>query len=339
MACCPTDYEPSARLRLAGPLRLVLGSPGQVLGAVARNDDAIRALRQPSVVFEAGKRRRPPGPRSARPVTEASPWFRQARSDARTAQALTSAPEPMRPTDVACHVTALCAQTVEKALKGYLILNRRVARLDHRPDRYLRLLLERDGAFPALSLPPSGTRAALRYPNQVGSRRPPVAEPRSPERGPEPMSPTRSTRGRSRANGGMRRQMLHTTPHRTSSGRAWNSLGASSMCSTASEALQSAPRRSDSRPAVDPGVAPRCAVNFSGRRCGRDLQQNHCTADLLRRGQPTQGRHRRSTRRGRELLRPRGRRRGPVARPRTSRRPDDGTSLHRQDLRRARSRI
>lgn len=49
-----TDYEPSARLRLAGPLRLVLGSPGQVLGAVARNDDAIRALRQPSVVFEAG---------------------------------------------------------------------------------------------------------------------------------------------------------------------------------------------------------------------------------------------------------------------------------------------
>lgn len=53
----------------------------------------------------------------------------------------------MRPTDVACHVTALCAQTVEKALKGYLILNRRVARLDHRPDRYLRLLLERDGAF------------------------------------------------------------------------------------------------------------------------------------------------------------------------------------------------
>jgi HEPN domain-containing protein len=73
---------------------------------------------------------------------DAAPWFRQAASDLRTAQALLQQPEPMYPVDVGCHVAALCSQTVEKSIKGYLLLNRVTPRLGHRPDGYLRRLLD-----------------------------------------------------------------------------------------------------------------------------------------------------------------------------------------------------
>lgn len=72
---------------------------------------------------------------------EARPWFTQAESDLRTANALRTGPEPMVPDDMGCHVTAMCAQAIEKSIKGYVIVNGATPSLDHRPDKYLPLLL------------------------------------------------------------------------------------------------------------------------------------------------------------------------------------------------------
>jgi hypothetical protein len=70
-------------------------------------------------------------------------WAEQAESDARTAEALLERPPPMRADDVGCHVAAMCAQAVEKSIKGYVILNRGTPKLSHRADKYLPLLLGR----------------------------------------------------------------------------------------------------------------------------------------------------------------------------------------------------
>jgi hypothetical protein len=43
--------------------------------------------------------------------------------------------------DVGCHVTAMCAQAVEKSIKAYVIVNGGTPSLNHRPDKYLPLLL------------------------------------------------------------------------------------------------------------------------------------------------------------------------------------------------------
>jgi len=75
---------------------------------------------------------------------EATLWFAQAESDLRTANALRSCPIPMISNDVGCHVAAMCAQVVEKSIKGYVIVNGATPSLDHRPDKYLPLLLTKD---------------------------------------------------------------------------------------------------------------------------------------------------------------------------------------------------
>ncbi len=81
---------------------------------------------------------------SSRFVEDARPWFQQAASDARTAEALLAAPAPLQLGDVGCHVAAMCAQAVEKSLKAYLFLNGATPALDHRPDGYLVALLRGD---------------------------------------------------------------------------------------------------------------------------------------------------------------------------------------------------
>lgn len=78
---------------------------------------------------------------SRRWVDDAKPWFQQAASDVRTAEALARTPPPMTEADVACHVTAMCAQAIEKSVKGYVFLNGSAPALDHRPDGYLVALL------------------------------------------------------------------------------------------------------------------------------------------------------------------------------------------------------
>ncbi|ETR68002.1 MAG: hypothetical protein OMM_04831 [Candidatus Magnetoglobus multicellularis str. Araruama] len=72
---------------------------------------------------------------------EAKPWFVQAESDLRTANALRTGPSPMISNDVGCHVSAMCAQVVEKSIKGYVMVNGATPSLNHRPDKYLSLLL------------------------------------------------------------------------------------------------------------------------------------------------------------------------------------------------------
>ena len=74
---------------------------------------------------------------------EAKVWFVQAGSDYRTAKALHGSPGEMRTEDVGCHVAAMCAQVVEKSIKGYVIVNGATPALDHRPDKYLSMLLVR----------------------------------------------------------------------------------------------------------------------------------------------------------------------------------------------------
>lgn len=81
---------------------------------------------------------------SSRSVEEARPWFQQAASDARTAEALSAAPPPMLTSDVGCHVAAMCAQAIEKSLKAYVFLNGATPAFDHRPDGYLATLLGGD---------------------------------------------------------------------------------------------------------------------------------------------------------------------------------------------------
>jgi hypothetical protein len=82
---------------------------------------------------------------STKAVREARTWCRQAESDLRTAQALLGRPEPMTDGDVRCHAAALCAQTVEKSLKGYAFLNGTEPAMNHRPDKYLSLWLPEGG--------------------------------------------------------------------------------------------------------------------------------------------------------------------------------------------------
>jgi hypothetical protein len=81
---------------------------------------------------------------SSRSVRESATWFQQADSDARTAEALLSMPNPMQEGDVGCHVAALCAQAIEKSLKGYMVLNGATPAMNHRPDKYLSSLLTKD---------------------------------------------------------------------------------------------------------------------------------------------------------------------------------------------------
>lgn len=47
----------------------------------------------------------------------------------------------MSENDVGCHVAAMCAQAIEKSIKGYVIVNGATPSFDHRPDKYLPLLL------------------------------------------------------------------------------------------------------------------------------------------------------------------------------------------------------
>ncbi|MBI4917949.1 MAG: hypothetical protein HY825_19080 [Acidobacteria bacterium] len=81
---------------------------------------------------------------SRRWVEDARPWFYQAASDARAAEALVQRPAPLRREDVGCHAAAMCAQAIEKSLKGYVLLNRAEPAMDHRPDGYLPALLRGD---------------------------------------------------------------------------------------------------------------------------------------------------------------------------------------------------
>lgn len=72
-------------------------------------------------------------------------WFDQAESDARTGEALLVCARPMQVEDVGFHVAVMCAQSVEKSLKGYMHFNRTRPAMNHRPDKYLRLLLDDSG--------------------------------------------------------------------------------------------------------------------------------------------------------------------------------------------------
>lgn len=82
---------------------------------------------------------------------EALPWFAQANSDLRIARLLLVSNELIEPLakhgvtlqlgDRGCHCVAMCSQTVEKSIKGYLIVNGAQPGMDHRPDKYVQQLL------------------------------------------------------------------------------------------------------------------------------------------------------------------------------------------------------
>ncbi len=91
-------------------------------------------------------------------VSGARPWLEQAASDLRSARLLfryvsdTQAPAPddfARP-DAGCHIAAMCAQTIEKSIKGYMILNGATPKLDHAPNKYLPPLLSKTRPNPIL---------------------------------------------------------------------------------------------------------------------------------------------------------------------------------------------
>lgn len=83
---------------------------------------------------------------------EALPWFEQAGSDLRIAQLLLASNElserlaeqgvSLELGDHDCHCAAMCSQTLEKSIKGYMIVNGTQPKMNHRPDKYLRKLLD-----------------------------------------------------------------------------------------------------------------------------------------------------------------------------------------------------
>ena len=50
-------------------------------------------------------------------------------------------PAPMIDQDVGCHVAALCAQALEKSLKGAVVLNKQTPDMTHRADKYFAVML------------------------------------------------------------------------------------------------------------------------------------------------------------------------------------------------------
>ena len=68
-------------------------------------------------------------------------WLEQARSDFRTAQAVAAGPAPMELRDVGCHLAALCAQALEKSIKGYFVLCGNSSSNTHSVDKFVVTLL------------------------------------------------------------------------------------------------------------------------------------------------------------------------------------------------------
>lgn len=64
-------------------------------------------------------------------IDDAVAWLTQARSDARTAEAVAQGRSPMRPEDIGCHVALLCAQSFEKSIKGSMLLVGQTLTLTH----------------------------------------------------------------------------------------------------------------------------------------------------------------------------------------------------------------
>jgi hypothetical protein len=64
-------------------------------------------------------------------ISRATLWIRQAQSDANTAEAIASRPGKLDKRDVGCHVALLCAQSLEKSVKGCLLLVGVEAPLNH----------------------------------------------------------------------------------------------------------------------------------------------------------------------------------------------------------------
>lgn len=64
-------------------------------------------------------------------IDDAVAWLAQARSDARTAEAIAEGKRPMRPEDIGCHVALLCAQSFEKSIKGSMLLVGQTLTLTH----------------------------------------------------------------------------------------------------------------------------------------------------------------------------------------------------------------
>lgn len=85
---------------------------------------------------------------------EARPWFEQASSDLRVARLLLPSSElnellsksriKLDLGDQGCHCAAMCSQTLEKSIKGFLLANGVKPKMDHRPDKYLPELLRRN---------------------------------------------------------------------------------------------------------------------------------------------------------------------------------------------------
>lgn len=88
------------------------------------------------------------------PAYEARPWFEQASSDLRLARLMLVSTELSEPLaklgvelqlgDRGCHCAAMCSQTLEKSIKGYLLANGVQPKMDHRPDKYFPQLLQRN---------------------------------------------------------------------------------------------------------------------------------------------------------------------------------------------------
>lgn len=64
-------------------------------------------------------------------ISRAILWIQQAQSDARTAEAISTRRAKLDERDVGCHVALLCAQSIEKCIKGCLLLVGGEAKLTH----------------------------------------------------------------------------------------------------------------------------------------------------------------------------------------------------------------
>ncbi len=96
-------------------------------------------------------------------VARARAWLRQAGSDARTARALLAGPAPMDDIDVGCHVSTLCAQALEKSIKGAVVLNKQTPDMTHRADKYFGVMHAEIALYHALGELPEPDWLAHRF--------------------------------------------------------------------------------------------------------------------------------------------------------------------------------
>ena len=94
-------------------------------------------------------------------LDDATQWLGQARSDARAAAAIAKGGSPLDPGDLGCHIALLCAQALEKCVKGCMLLVGQTPTATHAVEKDIDSLLRAASGYRS-GAPQFGLRDAYR---------------------------------------------------------------------------------------------------------------------------------------------------------------------------------